>query len=328
MKTLYNAVCLIILVALGIIACAVPASAEVSVSFLYKLSNFVGAIPYSTPKIVADKVKGEVYVLSGSAVSIFNNSGMEIFRSEFDPEVGTVYDLAVDSNGDIFTLNFKDRKMSILLCNYRLDPQRSIALSDLPAEFAGFSPNQMRYRDGLLYLGNTNAMTVVIVDREGRFVKGYDLVSMLGEQLDDKEKSKGKQRTNEQRRADNGLASFNLDEAGNVLFVLPVLGRAGMLTADGKAVLFGKRGNGHGKFGVPGGITSDGKGHYLVSDKLRNLVIVFNKNFEYVHEFDSAGVIGSDLASPSVMDVDSSGKLYISQAGNRGVNVYLLDDNS
>jgi hypothetical protein len=290
----------------------------VKATYLYKLSNFVGAIPFSSPRIFADRVRNEIYILSGNAVSVFNASGMEIYEADYDPDTGTTYDLAVDGEGNVITLNYNGRMCSITLCNYRLEPQRTISLRNLPPEFASFSPNQLKYHNGHLYLGSTGAMKVVVTNMEGEYIKGYDLVAILGSDLDEKEKSRGRKRSEEQRRADNGLEGFNLDQEGNVLFVLPVLGRAGRISTDGSVQLFGKRGNGHGKFGVPGGITADRAGNYLVSDKLRNVVIMFDKDLEYVMEFNAA------LTGPTVMDVDGDGKLYVALAGSRGVNVYRL----
>jgi hypothetical protein len=202
----------------------------VKATYLYKLSNFVGAIPFSSPRIFADRVRNEIYILSGNAVSVFNASGMEIYEADYDPDTGTTYDLAVDGEGNVITLNYNGRMCSITLCNYRLEPQRTISLRNLPPEFASFSPNQLKYHNGHLYLGSTGAMKVVVTNMEGEYIKGYDLVAILGSDLDEKEKSRGRKRSEEQRRADNGLEGFNLDQEGNVLFVLPVLGRAGRIS--------------------------------------------------------------------------------------------------
>lgn len=327
MKTARHIVTMVMISAALQAASVMPAAAlEVKASYLYKLSNFTGAIPFSTPGICADKVKNEIYVLSGDAVSIFNSAGMEIYRADYDPEVGTIYDLAVDGEGNVITLAFNGKRMAIMRCNYRLEPQRTIAIRNLPPEFAGLSPNKLRYHDGRLYLASTSAMMVVVTDLDGEFVKGYDLVAMLGEDLDDKEKSRGTEsgKSSEQRRSDNGLGSFSVDPEGNILFVLPVLGKAGRISTDGTATLFGTRGHGTGKFGVPGGITADRAGNYLVSDKLRNIIIVFDRDLRLVTEFSSFKVRDALLTSPTSMDVDGAGKLYVSQAGRRGVNVYQI----
>jgi hypothetical protein len=105
---------------------------ELSVSYLYKLSNFSGIIPFASPRIFADKVTREVYILSGEGVSIFNNSGMEIYQADYDPELGSMLDMAVDGEGNIIVLSIRGGDPVITVCNYRLEPQRTLQLSKLP----------------------------------------------------------------------------------------------------------------------------------------------------------------------------------------------------
>jgi hypothetical protein len=330
MKT-FNGIIRMSLTAALLAALALPAMAgEVKVSYLYKLSDFMGVIPYSAPRISVDREKNEIFVVSGSEVSIFNSAGMETSRIDYDPEIGSIIDLTPVGDGNVVAIIYKGATSALTLCNYRLEPQRTIQFRNFPPEFVGFNPSQVRHLNGRLYMASNSAMKIVVMDLNGEFVKGYDLVAILGDNLIDKDKnlmdkSKHVEKSSEQKRADNGFEGFNLDAEGNLLFVLPVLGKAGRLTPDGTAVLFGKRGSGVGKFGIPGGIVADGSGNYLVSDKLRNMVIVFGGDLEFVKEFGAAGGRDAYLVGPTDMAVAGDGKLYVGQYSSRGVNVYQLE---
>ena len=298
---------------IAVLTGALPSLAgEIQVSYLYKLSNFGGVVPFSSPKITIDPIKNEIYVLSGSAVSVFNSAGMEVFRSDYDPEVGVIYDLAVAPQGDIITLTYRNGRLGLTRNNYRFEPQETIELGNLPREYADFHPNQVTCHDGRLILASNERMAIVVTDMGGNFVKGYDLVPLLGE--------------DEKGHAITDMSGLSLDAAGNMLFVLPVAGKACRLSPDGRLDMFGNRGSGPGKFGVPGWVVPDRNGNYLVCDKLRSMVLIFNKELRYVKEFGSTGVRDAYLAGPSVMALDGEGKLYVGQMAARGIHVYRIDN--
>ena len=302
---------MVVIVAAFAAAGVTPAQAgEIKVSYLYKLSNFTGIIPYASPKIIVDKTTNEVYVLTGAGLSIFNSAGMEIYRVDTDPEVGMINDVAVVGDGNVITLTYKNSVPVITLCNYRLEPIRVIELANLPTEFAGFRINKLRFQDGRLYLASYENMAILITDLNGRFIKGYDLHPLVGK--DDKGK------------AITEMYGLNLDREGNMLFVLPPAGRACKLSPDGKLEMFGKRGNGPGKFGIPGWIVADRAGNYLVCDRLKNVVIIFDKELQFVKEFGSLGIREAYLWGPVVIEMDGDGKLYLGQTGSRGISVYMV----
>lgn len=301
----------ILIILLLLVMPAVPAMAgEVKATYLYNLSNFTGVLPYNWPKIFLDERNSEIYVMSGEAVTIFNNTGMEVHQVGYDPEIGNIYDVAVLPDGDVLLLANNARQMRVMRCNYRLEPQSVIELKNLPEEYVGFSPNRILYRDGLLYLVGSGAMSVVVTDTEGSFVKAYEIATLLG--------------YGEQERNDTGMDGFTLDREGNMLITLPVDGLAARITADGTVMVFGKRGSGPGKFGVPAGITADRMGNYLVSDRLRNVVLVFDKDFRFVREFGYRGLRPGNLIVPNDIAVDDANKVYVAQLRRRGVSVYQL----
>jgi hypothetical protein len=301
---------------------------EVKVSFLYKLSTLTGVIPFASPRLYVDDANKEVFVLSGEGVSIFNTSGMETYHADYDPELGSLLDMTVDKDGNIIVLALREGVPVITLCNYRLEPQRTIGLSKLPADFAGFHPTQLKLRDGRFYLAGNWEMKIVVTDLKGEFIRGYDLLTILGKELEDKVYMKGFEKSLEQIRADNGIEGFNLDAEGNMLFVLPVSGKACRLSPDGTAEQFGKRGSGPGKLGVPSAIARDSAGNYLVADKLRCVILVYDKEMKFITEFGSLGVRGAYMYGPNVMEMGADGKLYVGQVATRGVNVYQISGNN
>ena len=303
----------ILAAALFLALIAAPAGAEVSVSYLYKLSNFDGPVPYDSPRIFADNSQGEVFVISEIGVGIFNSRGMETFQIENDPAVGLPIDAVVVREGDIIMLSLLANGYQLVRCNYRGELLARIELKNVPAAFNAGSFGRIAHYKDQLYLLDNLGMRVVVVDLNGVFIKGYDIFSKLG--LPDEE------------RENQGIGGFNLDREGNILFTLPVVALAYLMTPDGKVREFGRRGSAPGKFGVPSGIAGDARGNLLVTDKLRCMVLVFDKNFRFVKEFGYRGFRPHNLIVPGEIAVDSLDRVYVGQLRRRGVNVYQLEYN-
>lgn len=295
---------------LSLLMTAVSVSAEVKARYLYTLSGFDGVRPFSGGAIALDRFNDEVFVMSGEAVTIFNSSGMETFSLEYDPSVGIVYDAAFKPDGNMILLVLKDGGISLSLCNYRAEPISSITLKDLPEEFASFSPSRVIFKDGRLYLVSTSAMQVVVTDDSGYFLKGYDVGALLG--------------MGEAEVAGSGMNGVTLSDDGRIAFVLASSAQVTIMSPDGSVAGFGKRGSGPGKFGVPTGVAMDQKGNILVSDRLRSVVLIFDKSFSFVTEFGFRGLLPGNLIVPGEIKVDDAGRVYITQLRRRGVNVYQL----
>jgi hypothetical protein len=291
-----------------------PAFAEeghIDVSYLYNLSDFEGAIPYNAARTFTDDARSEIYVYSSGGVDIFNSSGMQVYHFDYDRELGGVFDAAVDDNGDILLLTYKDGAYRIVHCNYRGEPVSSVVLRDLPPEFEGFRPGRIAYHDGCFYLANQGEMRVVVTDAGGSFQKGYDLAVVFN--------------FSDEQRADSGIDGFTVDKRGNMLFTISALGRACRFSPDGTADEFGKRGSGPGKFGVPCGIAADKAGNLLVTDKLRGVVLIFDKELKFVKEFGIRGLRPGNLIVPNEISVDTTAnRVYVSQMSRRGVNIYQI----
>lgn len=289
------------------------AARALDISYLYNLSDFTGTIPYSGAQIALDDQRNETYVVSGDTVRIFNANGMEIYRFEYDPSVGNVYDAAVDDNGDVLLLTIQNNTPRLLRCSYRGEPQTEIVLSGLPPEFLPFIPNRLLMRDDQLYLASLPAMRVAVVRMDGSFVTGYDLAERL--EIKDGE------------RSDIGIGDLSFDTPGNLYFTLPTMGKVAKLSTAGALQLFGRRGSAPGRFGVPSGVAVDRPGNIYVTDRLRCVVLVFAPDFRFVKEFGFRGLRPGNLIGPNALAIDGQDKVYVTQLRNRGISVYRVNYN-
>lgn len=287
---------------------------EYTASFLYTLSDFSGTKPFSSARINQDPVKREIYAMVGEAVSVFNTSGMEVYRFDYDPTIGIVSDVAVLGNGQLAMLASKGPLTRLVRCSFRGEPLGTIELSGLPADFASFSPNRVFARDGKIYQVSYTAMQIVICDEQGAFIKGVDLAKLLG--------------MGEKERDESGLGGIAIDHDGGFLFTIPATANVYLISADGKQRVFGKRGSAPGRFGVVTGIAVDKDGNILVVDKLRCVVMIFDRtNLTLIKEFGNRGFQPGNLIGPDDILVDKQNRAYISSLRKRGISVYQLSSN-
>ena len=300
-------------IAASVLISAPAESQSVRGGFLYTLSSFTGAIPYNWSRVTADKERKEIYALYQNTVSVFNESGMETYRFGDDLDLGQIVDMTVDEQGDIFLLVYKESSSAIIHCNYRGEPQSRIELRNLPNDFSNFLPNRMVYHGGNFYLASLIGLKIVVADREGNFKRVYDLIPLLD--LEEKD------------RGNTEMIGFSVDKEGNLLITVPVLFRAYVLSPDGMINYFGKPGSAPGRFNIVAGIAKDSKGNYLIVDKLKGAVMVFDKSFSFVTQFASRGYKPGNLIFPDDIAIDNGDRLYVTQAGKRGVSVFQLTYN-
>ena len=287
------------------------AAMEYKPSFLYKLSDFSGAKPFSASQLKYDPVRGEIYAINSDSLSVFNSQGMEVFRIETDASIGSIIDVVVRSDKKLALLTNNNSVTKILLCNFRGEPLGEITPKNVPPEYKDFTPNHIFIRDNQFYLVNMSGMRIMVTDEEGTFVRGIDVAAAIG--------------FTEQERADTGLGGFAMDQKGGFVFTISAIGKFYTLSLDGKTNrIFGRRGSRPGQFGVPAGVAVDRNGNFLVVDKLRCVVMAFDRNFTFLAEFARRGLGPGDLIAPDDIIVDNANRAYISNLRKRGVVVYQL----
>jgi DNA-binding beta-propeller fold protein YncE len=120
---------------------------------------------------------------------------------------------------------------------------------------------------------------------------------------------------------------FSVDREGNILFTVPTLFKACILSPDGKLNWFGKSGSASGRFNIVAGIVRDSKGNYLVVDKLKCAVMIFDQNFKFISQFSERGYKPGYLIAPDDIAIDNGNRIYVTQAARKGVSVFKLTYN-
>lgn len=300
---------------------AIPAVAELQVSFQYMLSDFSGTVPSQWARLEFDQNHKEVYTLSQgkNEIRIFNQQGMEIFSFGEESEIVSAADIAVGKAGDIYLLSWGAGGAGIEVLNYRGEPAGTIAIQQIPEPLQGFSADRLECKNGNFYLVNSRSLQIMVVSETGRFLQMHDVSARLrglAEELDPERK----------RTQEIDLGGFSVDDQGVMYFTVPVLFAAFRMTGDGELESFGRAGSGPGKFGVVAGIASDGNGNIYVADRLRSVVMIFDRNFGFHGEFGYRGEQPDNLIVPDEVAVDETeGVVYVAQAANRGVGVYKVN---
>jgi hypothetical protein len=286
------------------------ASQPVRGSYIYTLSGFTGAIRQDWSRIAVDRERGELYALYQNMVRVFNNSGMEVYRFGEDLDVGQILDVAVDDRGDVLLLTYRDQTSAVIRCDYRGRPISEIAFRGFPTALREFTPTRMAYHRGNIYLASTMGLAIAITDRDGNFTKSYDLFRLL--ELEEKD------------RGNAEVAGFSVDADGNVLFTVPVLFRAFVLAPDGSLAAFGKPSSAPGGFNIVSGIARDRRGNFVVIDRLKASVLVFDKTFKFVTQFAGYGKKPHQLVFPDDIAVGTDDRIYVTQSGKKGISVFKL----
>ncbi len=299
----------IVAVACGLLVWTSPLRAQVRATYLYSLSNFGGRLPYDWARLYVDREREETYVIYQNVVRVFNASGMETFRFGEDLDLGQLADVVVDEQGDVVLLSYKNSEPVVTRCSFRGVPLRTIPVTGLPAGVA-FAPNRMLYRSGLLYFAAMSAGTIVVTDANGVFREYLDLTALL--KLTDKQKSEAE------------LVGLTVDDDGNVFFTIPVFFKGYKVTPSKEVVEFGRPGSTPGRFGIVAGVAIDSRGNVLVADKLKCVIIVFDRNFNFITEFGRRGTRPENLILPDDLAIDRQDHLYVTQARRRGISVFAL----
>jgi hypothetical protein len=310
---------ILIAIAFLVLFSATAKAQPVKGTFLYNLSNFTGTISFSWPRVFIDQERNEVYVVYQNLIRVFNETGMEVYSFGDELDVGSIADIALDEDGNILLLSHRWSQSAdkvdyqITRCDYRGEPKSKTEVKNLPPQYSRFLPNRMIYREGNLYLASLMTMVVIVTDADGIFKEVYDILPLL--ELEEKEKQ------------DAMMECLSMDKEGNFLFTIPPLFRAYKISPDRKVAYFGISGSTPGKFNIVAGIASDNKGNIFVVDKLKCAVMVYDKNFNFLNQFSSRGWKPGFLIAPEDIVIDNQDRVYVTQAGNKGISVFKITYN-
>jgi hypothetical protein len=288
---------------------AVPVRAPVH---LYDLAATTGRVPSTWARLVYDRAHHELFVVDEGFVRVFNEAGMEVHRFGDDGELGIVSGLAVLEDGTMIALSSTlDGRRMLVRCNFRGERIEELTLRGLPRELEGsFVPDVLVHsRDGL-YLAELRTMRVVVVDEAGTYRRWVSLAKLL--------------KTDPKKDADAEIAGFDVDPSGDLLFTMPMLFAAFVVSPAGEVRSFGSRGSTPGKFNIAGAIAADENGNFLVTDRLRSVLMVFDRELRFRGEFGYRGDGWDNLVVPYHLAV-GNGMVFVAQAGDRGVRAFKVE---
>jgi hypothetical protein len=293
------------------VALLVPpaADAQVQASYLHSLSSFTGPIRDDGVRMNVDGERNETYVIYQNLVRVFSPSGIEIFRFGDDLDLGHILHAAVDPNGNILLLSYKDGRSVVTMCDYRGVPRGPFGIAGLP-DGVEFGANRVVRQGDTYYFAALPAGRVIVTNAEGRFERLIDFSAVM----DAEEAGAG----------GSEVTGFTADEEGNLFFGIASRFRIYRIAADGTASSFGSSGSARGRFGVIAGLATDSQGNLLVADKVKCVVMIFDRSFTLLTEFGYRGPRPENLIVPDDLVVDSRDRVYVAQARRRGVSVFAL----
>ena len=273
-----------------------PALCAVRASFLYALSDPAVRLDFGSSDLSWDRTASELYVTAPRAVVVFSDSGMMVHSFTGDSSAGAPISIAPLEDGTMVILTVADQRTALWRCNFRGDPVSRI---ELPGDVADFGGNRIGVAGGKIYLANLSTIQVLVIGLDGRKQAFFDFGTQLG--------------FDGAKRADNDMRGFSVDGAGNMYFTIPTQFSAFVASPEGRLRSFGTRGSSPGKFSVVAGIAADDDGHLYVTDILRAVVMVFDKDFRFLGEFGYRGSGPENLVGPSAVAV-GNGRVYVSQS--------------
>lgn len=291
-----------------------PAFSEpADVVYRHDLADFTGTIPTSDARVVVDPPRSEVYTVYGNEVRVFNDAGMEIYRFRVNADDGRVSDLAIEENGSLLMILYAPddparRTWSLRRFDFRGRPLDEIAL-DRDGALSELLPNRLLLRQGAIWLVSQGQMRAAAFSFDGSLRMDLDLASKAGLSPED--------------RGNAEVSGFDVGADGTIAFAIPVQFRVHAIGPDGTVRSFGRAGSAAGNFGVLGDVALDPEGNLFVSDRLRSLVMIFNRDFRFLREFGTV-YRRQRLARPGSIALDPAGVLYVSQVRDRGVAVFAI----
>jgi hypothetical protein len=292
---------------------AVAASqlASLEWAFEHVLSTPNGPVAVNWASLSHDREHGETFVVAEGFVRVFDRSGMEVYRFGDDGGLGNVTRVVPLEDGELVALTMLDGVRAYVRCDFRGELRERFSLSGLPPGFTPFEPDQLVYRDGKLYFAERGSMRVVVTDLSGNHKQSFRLKDLVAAATP----------PDADRKPASSLDGFNVDSAGNILFTMSTMFAGARLTPGGQLRTFGSRGSTPGRFNIIGGIDSDPAGNVYVTDRLRSIVSVWDRELRYLGEFGYRGDAPSNLLTPFELAV-GDGRIFVAQAGKRGVKVF------
>jgi hypothetical protein len=277
--------------------------------FLFDIATAIGSSESTWATLAYDRKHDELFAVFGGQVHVFNGAGMETYTFGGDGDLGLVERVAVLESGDLLLISSEGGRRAILRCDFAGTRLGTLELTGLPASFAGFVPDRILAREARVYLAQAGTMRLVVADLEGKVDQVLDLGALV---------------RSEHAGLPIGLNGFWVGDQGDLLFTMPLAFTAFVMSPAKELRQFGSRGSTPGKFNVVGAAAFDEQGNVFLLDRLRSVVQEFDPDLKFVQEFGYRGTGPTNLVAPYDLAV-GNGKIFVSQAGRRGVKVFQYD---
>ena len=318
-----------------LVAISLPAQAQTSASYLYHLSNFNGPVASLWARIAVDQQEGEIYTLnhSDSTIQIFSDTAMQTFGFGENLALAAAVDIAAGKDGEIYVL-YRSPANTVRHLDYRGELLEDIVIDGRTGGLQSFSPDFVDYQAGNLYLADAKNMQVVVASTTGDIQQTYDFRALITAKVkapaEGKELSPAQQlqlRDKLKALKDADFNGFSVDERGNIYFTVAPIFSAYRMSPQAELQAFGIAGGAPGKFGVVASIEADSKGNIFVSDRLRCVVLMFDRELNFLTEFGYRGSEPQNLVVPDDIAIDErSNMIYVAQAANLGVSVFRINN--
>jgi len=274
--------------------------------FLFDIATSTGTSESTWATVSYDRKHDDLFVVTGGLVRVFNAAAMESYSFGGDGDLGSAERVAPLESGDILLLTSEGGRRTIVRCDFRGDRLGPFEAKPIPAEFAGFEADRIQVQGDKVYLVQIGLMRVVVTDFLGQVERAFDLANLVREK---------------DPTIKTGMNGFWADPDGNFVFTMPYAFTAFVLSPSGELRQFGARGSSPGKFNIVGSITGDELGNLFILDRLRSVVMMFDRDLKFQVEFGYRGDGPSNLLAPYDVAV-GNGKVFVSQARDRGVKVF------
>jgi len=160
--------------------------------------------------------------------------------------------------------------------------------------------------DHLIWVVETNAHRISVLDEQGRVVKRF-----------------GKRGTAPGEF--NYPTSVWVDKKGMVYIVDAMNFRVQIFSSAGEFISqFGKPGDGSGDFARPKGIATDSYGNIYIADALYSAVQIFNFQGQLLYTFGTRGHGNGEFWMPSGIYIDNRDHIYVADSYNSRIQVFQL----
>lgn len=324
---------------IGMAALPRPARADgdIPMKYLFVSYGYSSAQHFSKPSgLFYEAKRGELYVAdSGNGqIVILDKKGMSVAKiphSVIDAAKGNRFrgeprGVVVQKTGDILVVDN--------LCNYVdvLDYQGHSVRQIWPADLIGQPRTKVQPRclaqdsAGNVYVGLSGVEREILVLTPDLKLKTRMGVESMAAWIPD---SRG-----ESNGESKGVSGLWVDSAGTIFatYAKGICVRA--YGPDGAELMdFGSHDAGPQNFSLPAGLVSDAKGRLWVLDTLRHVVSVFSvakADKGLTSKFLALGLGGmgqsaGDLAFPTAISGDGSGKLYVAESAGARVQAFEID---